>query len=34
MKTAISAEQLENLAESVLDFEKVADLEVWLSSRK
>ncbi|WP_339375597.1 DUF4351 domain-containing protein [Pseudanabaena sp. UWO311] len=30
----LSAEQLEELAEAVLDFEKVADLEAWLSSRK
>jgi predicted transposase YdaD len=30
----LSAEQLEDLAEAVLDFEKVADLEAWLKSRK
>ena len=30
----LSAEQLEELAEAVLDFEKVADLETWLKSRK
>ena len=28
------AEQLEELAEAVLDFEKVADLEAWLTSKK
>jgi predicted transposase YdaD len=30
----LSAEQLEELAEAVLDFEKVADLEEWLKSKK
>ena len=30
----LSAEQLEELAEAVLDFEKVADLEAWLKSKK
>jgi hypothetical protein len=30
----ISAEQLEELAEAVLDFEKVADLGKWLTSKK
>ena len=30
----LSAEQLEELAEAVLDFEKVADLEVWLKGKK
>ena len=30
----LSAEQLEELAEAVLDFEKVSDLEAWLKSRK
>ncbi len=30
----LSAEQLEELAEAVLDFEKVADLEKWLTSKK
>ena len=30
----LSAEQLEELAEAVLDFEKVADLDVWLKSKK
>ena len=30
----LSAEQLEELAEAVLDFEKVADLEAWLPSKK
>ena len=29
----LSAEQLEDLAEAVLDFEKVADLDVWLKAR-
>ena len=29
----LSAEQLEELAEAVLDFEKVADLDVWLKTR-
>ncbi len=29
----LSAEQLEELAEAVLDFEKVADLEAWLKSK-
>jgi predicted transposase YdaD len=29
----LSAEQLEELAEAVLDFEKVADLDVWLKGR-
>jgi predicted transposase YdaD len=29
----LSAEQLEELAEAVLDFEKVADLEAWLLSK-
>ncbi len=29
----LSAEQLEELAEAVLDFEKVADLDVWLKAR-
>jgi hypothetical protein len=30
----LSAEQLEDLAEAVLDFEKVADLEAWLKGGK
>ena len=30
----LSAEQLEELAEAVLDFEKVADLDAWLTSKK
>ena len=30
----LTAEQLEELAEAVLDFEKVADLEAWLASNK
>ena len=30
----LSAEQLEELAEAVLDFKKVTDLEAWLVSRK
>ena len=30
----LSAEQLEALAEAVLDFEKVADLEAWLTGKK
>ena len=29
----LSAEQLEDLAEAVLDFEKVADLDLWLKGR-
>ena len=29
----LSAEQLEELAEAVLDFEKVADLDIWLKAR-
>ena len=30
----LSAEELAELAEAVLDFEKVSDLEVWLKGRK
>ncbi len=30
----LTAEQLEELAEAVLDFERVADLEAWLASKK
>jgi hypothetical protein len=30
----LSAERLEELAEAVLDFEKVADLEAWLTRKK
>jgi hypothetical protein len=30
----LSAERLEELAEAVLDFENVADLEAWLASKK
>jgi predicted transposase YdaD len=30
----LSAERLEELAEAVLDFEKVADLDAWLASKK
>jgi hypothetical protein len=30
----LSPDRLEELAEAVLDFEKVADLEAWLKSKK
>jgi hypothetical protein len=30
----LSAEQLEDLVEAVLDFEKVADLDAWLKNKK
>ncbi|MFM7791826.1 MAG: DUF4351 domain-containing protein, partial [Microcystis panniformis] len=30
----LSVEQLEELTEAVLDFERVADLEAWLTSKK
>ena len=29
----LSAEQLEDLAEAVFDFEKIADLDLWLKAR-